>query len=86
MHLKRKGLIICTRRHAKVASNTIGGKYFLKKQYFLDSSWQRGCKEGFRYECFVAIIPVFFNFLKFFQKKKIEKKYIKAISMRLLKY
>ena len=34
MHLKRKGLIICTRTHAKEASNTIGWKYFLKKQHY----------------------------------------------------
>ena len=42
-----------------------------------------------RTENFVEIIPVFLNFLKFFQKKKKKKKIIKAIlcnfSVRLLK-
>ena len=47
---------------------------------------QRGCREVVRYEYFVAIIPVFFDFFKLIQKKR--KKLYKPynFSIRLLKY
>ena len=46
MHLKRKGLIICTRTHAKEASNTIGRKYFLKKQLYYKGQYISKCLFG----------------------------------------